>query len=163
MYQSDFSLEILKACREEYINTAIETTLYTSFNSIEKFIPLVDLFLCDIKQMDPIKHKEYTGVSNKLILKNISELCNKTKNILVRVPLIPGCNDDVDNIKATARFAHENGIDRKNILPYHKLGITKYKQLGKEYLMPDKNSPQSDDMNRLREIVEGQGVKCIIG
>lgn len=163
LFQPDFSLEILQACREEYINTAIETTLYSSFNIIEKFIPLVDLFLCDIKQMNSIKHKEYTGVSNEIILKNISKLCKKSKHILIRIPLIPGCNDDIDNIKQTARFAHENGIDRINILPYHKLGISKYKQLGKEYLIVNKDSPQADAMERLKAIVEEQEVKCIIG
>jgi pyruvate formate lyase activating enzyme len=163
LYQSDFSLEILKACREEYIHTAMETTLFAPFDIVEKFIPLVDLFLCDIKQMDSIKHKEYTGVQNENILKNITKLCKITKNIVIRVPLIPGCNDDAENIKATAKFAHENGIDRLNILPYHKLGISKYKQLGIVYSTPDKNPPNVDAVEILTNIVENQGVKCIIG
>lgn len=163
LYQHDFALEILKACKEEYINTAIETTLYAPFEVIEPFIPFVDLFLCDIKQMNDSKHKKYTGVSNKMILSNICSLSRKTKNILIRIPLIPGCNDDILNIQNTSKFAYDNGINRINILPYHNLGQSKYDKLGKEYKLKDTKSPEADKLEQLRKVVEEQGVKCIIG
>ncbi|AWI04894.1 glycyl-radical enzyme activating protein [Clostridium drakei] len=163
LYQHEFALEILKACKEEYINTAIETTLYAPFEVIEPFIPFVDLFLCDIKQMDNSKHKEYTGVSNKIILSNICSLAQKSKNILIRIPLIPGCNDDILNIKDTSKFAYDNGISRINILPYHNLGQSKYDKLGKEYKLKDTKSPEADKLEQLKKVVEEQGIKCIIG
>lgn len=160
-YQVEFAVEILKACHEEYINTAIESAMLVNTEVIDKFIPLTDLFLTDIKHMNSNKHRELTGVGNELILKNIAKIA-KYKPVLVRVPVIPSLNDDDENISATAEFCLKNGITRINLLPYHKLGQAKYEQLGLDYRMPDVQLPESSKMEHLKEIVEKVGVTCII-
>ncbi len=160
-YQPEFAIEILKSCQEEYINTAIESAMFVNTEIVEKFIPYTDLFLTDIKHVDSSKHKELTGVPNELILKNIS-IISKHKPIVVRVPIIPGFNDDKKNIIATAKFCLENKINRINILPYHKLGQAKYTQLGLEYKMPDINSPENNEMEQIKQLIESVGVTCVI-
>lgn len=161
VFQPDFAVEILKACKEEYVNTAIESAMFAKPENIEKFLPVTDLFLTDIKHMNSQKHKELTGVPNELILRNIA-LAAKYQPVLVRVPVIPGSNDDDKNIAATAAFCLENGIYRVNILPYHKLGINKYEQLGLEYLQPEVETPDDDKMEHIKEIMEHIGMTCII-
>ncbi|WML34788.1 indoleacetate decarboxylase activase [Clostridium sp. OS1-26] len=161
-YQPEFAVNILKACKEEYINTAVESAMFTNVETVNKFIPVTDLFLTDIKHMDEGKHKKLTGVSNKPILNNIS-IISKYKPVVVRVPIIPGLNDDKENIISISRFCAENNIDRINLLPYHKLGVAKYEQLGLTYGISDVNLPDKEKMELLKESVESLGVKCIIG
>jgi pyruvate formate lyase activating enzyme len=161
-YQPEFAVNILKACKEEYINTAVESAMFTSAEIVNKFIPVTDLFLTDIKHMDEDKHKKLTGVSNKPILNNIS-IISKHKPVVIRVPVIPDLNDDKENIISISRFCAENNIDRVNLLPYHKLGVAKYEQLGLTYDISDVNSPDKEKMELLKESVESLGVKCIIG
>lgn len=160
-YQHKFAVEILKACKDEYIHTAVESAVFSKTEILENFIPYVDLFLTDIKHMNSDKHKQLTGVENELILKNISMIA-KCKQILVRIPIIPGLNDDNENITATASFCKENGITRINILPYHKLGQAKYEQLGLEYNMPDIETPGNSKMEYIKQLIENLGVTCVI-
>lgn len=162
--QSDFALEILKACHSEYVHTAVESSMFLHFDLLEKYIPYIDFYLCDIKHMDSEKHKELTGVPNELILHNIAKLAKiDSSKVLIRVPVITGCNDDEENMVETARFAKENGLTRINLLPYHKLGIVKYEQLGKEYLMPEVETPDQEKMEHLRQVIQDQGVTCVVG
>lgn len=161
-FQPEFALEILKACKEEYISTAIESAMFTSLDIVEKFISLTDYFLTDIKHMDSQKHKELTGVPNEHILRNIARLA-KSSEVIIRIPIIPTLNDSEENIKNTAIFCRENGIERINILPYHKLGIAKYKQIGLPYKMPNLNPPDEKSMENLQDLIEKNGVKCVIG
>lgn len=164
LMQFDFALELLKACQEEYINTAVESAMHVPWERVEAALPYVDLFLTDIKQMDSAKHRELTKVGNEQILANIAALAKaKPGGVLVRVPVIPTMNDSVENIKATAAFAKANGIDRINLLPYHKMGEVKYRQIGVEYPMPDLPSPSAQQMEELRQVVDSQGVKGIVG
>ncbi|AEB76288.1 indoleacetate decarboxylase activase [Clostridium botulinum] len=160
-FQSSFALELLKACKDEFINTAIETSMSTSTEIIKEFIPVTDMFLADIKHMDTNKHKKLTGVSNSLILKNIS-LVSKYKPILVRIPIIPGFNDDNENIICTANFCKSNNISKINILPYHKLGESKYRQLNIDYNLNNVLTPNADKMNHVKNLIENVGVTCII-
>ncbi|MDW8801746.1 indoleacetate decarboxylase activase [Clostridium sp. A1-XYC3] len=161
-YQPEFAVSLLKACKEEYINTAVESAMFTTVDTVNKFIPVTDLFLTDIKHMNEDKHKKLTGVSNQPILNNIS-IISKQKPVVIRVPIIPGLNDDKENIISISRFCAENNIDRINLLPYHKLGVAKYEQLGLTYDILDVNSPNKEKMELLKEAVESSGVKCIIG
>lgn len=164
LMQFDFAMEILKACREEYVSTAVESAMHVPWERVETAMPYVDLFLCDIKQMDSDRHRELTKVGNEQILANIAALAKaKPTGVLVRVPVIPTMNDSLKNIGATAAFARANGIDRINLLPYHKMGEVKYRQIGIDYPMPDLPSPSADQMAELKQAVEAQGVKCIVG
>ncbi|MCT8977047.1 indoleacetate decarboxylase activase [Clostridium sp. CX1] len=161
-YQPEFAVSLLKACKEEYINTAVESAMFTTVDIVNKFIPVTDLFLTDIKHMNEDKHKKLTGVSNQPILNNIS-IISKQRPVVIRVPIIPGLNDDKENIISISRFCAENNIDRINLLPYHKLGVAKYEQLGLTYDILDVNSPNKEKMELLKEAVESSGVKCVIG
>lgn len=161
VFQHEFAIEILKACKEEYINTAIESTMFTTPEVVDNFMLYTDLFLTDIKHMNSSKHKELTGVYNEPILSNISKLA-RSKKVIVRVPVIPGLNDDDTNILETARFCLENNINKINLLPYHNLGQVKYEQLGLEYALKEVVTPETSKMEALKELVEGVGITCVV-
>ncbi|HHX66832.1 MAG: choline TMA-lyase-activating enzyme [Miniphocaeibacter sp.] len=151
--QPEAAKTLLMASKEEGINTAIETCGYVKTEKLLEIAEYVDLFLFDIKQMDPIKHNNLTGVNNELILKNLRELLDSRFNVHVRMPMLKDINDSKEEIKAVIEFLkpykdYENfkGID---LLPYHKLGVNKYNQLDMEY--PIEGDPSLTD-NELKQI-----------
>ncbi len=162
--QHEFVSVFLKKCKEIYIHTAIETCLYVKWEDLEKILDHVDLLYFDIKHMDARIHKELTGVSNELILEN-ARRASKMRPIIIRIPLIPGCNDSEENLLNTAKFAAELGenLQRIELLPYHTFGIHTYKQLGRKYELTDIEPPSEEYMIKLKELVESCGVKAQIG
>ena len=135
--QPEFLHEMLMACKSRNIHTAIDTCGYVSWDTLKKTISYVDLFLYDIKLMDERKHKEFTGASNKLILSNLQKLV-KVHQVIVRVPLIPDINNGLDSIEQLAEFLLKlRKIREIDLLPYHKLGVSKYKLLGRKYALED--------------------------
>ena len=138
--QWEFALEILKACRENNINTCVETSMYCSSDILEKFYPYTDLFFTDIKNMDSAVHKKWSGAGNELILKNIRQTAQAGKKLVVRIPVIPQINDSDENMRATAAFMRDNlgdSLVQVQLLPYRKMGIEKYNSLGIPYPMGD--------------------------
>ena len=113
----------------------------------------VDLFLFDIKQMDPVKHKQWTGVNNEQILANIRALLENGFNVRVRMPLLHGVNDDKAEIDAMIEiftpYRYQKNFDGVDLLPYHKLGVGKYAQLGRDYEIEGDPSLSEDDLNRI--------------
>lgn len=163
LVQYEFSKEILKASKAQGWNTAIETTGCAGDAAIEEVIPYVDLALMDIKNINSDIHKKYTGVSNEIILKNAKKISNITK-MVVRVPVIPNFNYDEKNILDICNFAKTlNNINTIHLLPYHNYGENKYNLLGRDYFMKDFTQLHKKDIEFLKEIVEKQGFKCIIG
>ncbi|MBE6035818.1 choline TMA-lyase-activating enzyme [Aminipila sp.] len=151
--QPEAATSLLQACKQEGINTAIETCGYTKLENILKIAEFTDLFLYDIKQMNSDKHFELTGVRNELILSNLKELLHRRYNVQVRMPMLKGINDSEDEIKQVIEFLmpfrdYKNfkGID---LLPYHKLGVNKYNQLGKEYPIKGDPSLSEEDLDRI--------------
>lgn len=136
--QPDFLRACLVEAKARGLHTAVETCGHTSWEVLGSLMGDVDLFLCDIKHMDTARHRALTGVGNERILSNISLLSQAGANLRLRLPLIPHCNDSEANIEATARFvaglATSRGLD---ILPYHRLGASKWQQLGREYVMAE--------------------------
>ena len=164
LYQPEFARALLQACRENGVNTAIETTLCADWETVASFIPLIDTFLVDIKHMDSAKHKEFTTQPNEQIHDNIRRLANAGANIVVRVPVIPSFNDTPAELHAIAQFAYEElGVGEMHILPYHKLGYDKYIGLGREYPMGDTPSPDKAKMEMLRNVCASTGIICHIG
>lgn len=138
LLQADFAKEILTKCRHYGIHTAIETSFYAPFEQVCKLLPFLNLLIVDIKHIDGQKHYEWTGVDNKIILENILKADKSPHQfeILVRIPLIPGVNDDDQNLQKTAKFCERlNKIKAIEILPYHRLGVGTYEQLGRPYEM----------------------------
>jgi len=164
LYQADFVSTLLKKCKERGYNTAIETSSYCKWYEFEKVIKYVDLFLCDIKHMDEKLHIKGTGVSNLLILGNIKKLRKRGKKIIIRVPIIPGFNDEERNIKQICLLTKNNGIEEINLLPYHRLGESKYKNIGKKcYKLHNLKVPEKQKMKVLKKIVESYELVCRIG
>lgn len=163
LVQSDFTLELLKAAKEQGWHTAIETTAYADGKVIEKVLPYVDLALLDIKSMNPEVHKKFTGVSNEIILQNAVRVSEITQTV-IRVPTIPGVNADEEDILAISRFAKTlHNIKTIHLLPYHTYGENKYELLGRDYLMKDVMTLTPEKIQALKTVVEGQGLECIIG
>jgi pyruvate formate lyase activating enzyme len=132
--QPIFTKEVLKLCKTEGIHTALDTSGYGSWKSLTQILKYTDLVLYDIKHMNPTMHKEYTGVTNRIILKNALRISTEGKDMIIRVPVIPTINDSKDNITSLTNFIKKlKTVKEVNLLPYHKLGIPKYKMLGREY------------------------------
>ena len=132
--QPEFARDLLRAAKENGINTAMESMGCASYETIEKILPYLDTYLMDIKHTNPAKHKEFTGRSNELMLENAKKIAaSGMTNLVIRVPVIPGFNDRVDEIESIARFAGSlPGVNKIHLLPYHRLGQDKYEGLGRE-------------------------------
>lgn len=162
--QADFAAELLKACKEEGLHTAIESSSATSFDKIEKLLPYLDLYLMDIKHMDSEKHKEYTSHGNERILENARKIAESGVELVIRTPVIPGFNDTPEEIKAISHFAKTlPGVCEHHLLPYHRLGTDKYNGLGRRYTLPDVEPPSKEKMEYLLSVAETSGLRCKIG
>lgn len=131
LLQASFAKELLKECKVLGIHTAIETNLSVSWKWIEELIPLVDLWMCDLKHSDPIIHKEWTGLTNTTVLSNLSRLSDKNHSIIIRTPIVPGFNDSpgvIENICDTVETIE--GLVYYELLPFHPLGFNKYNNFG---------------------------------
>jgi pyruvate formate lyase activating enzyme len=162
--QHDLLLELLNACRAKYIHTAVETCGFVRDD--EKFdalLPLVDLFLYDIKCIDDEKHRRFTGVTNETILRNARRIASSGGKMVVRVPLIPGFNDTRDDIEAIGDFVLSLiSVKEVNLLPYHELGKSKYGMLGREYGLEGAPALTDERVQELRSILVNCGLACTI-
>lgn len=141
LFQQRFLMHALLACKEKHIHTVVDTCGYASWASFKSLLPLVDLFLYDIKLMDKEKHIRYTSVSNGLIISNLRKLSGAGVHIIVRIPLIPGINDDEQNLEQCAALLEGlPQLDGVALMPYHEIGLAKYKGLGMDYRLPNKKS-----------------------
>ncbi|MBR3968408.1 MAG: glycyl-radical enzyme activating protein [Clostridia bacterium] len=164
LLQPDFAVALLKSCKENGINTAIETTGFANRDVIERFLPYLDTVLMDIKHINPDKHKEFTSQSNERILENAKLIAEKAKKLIIRVPVIPTFNDTVAEIAEIAAFASSlSRVDEIHLLPYHSMGRDKYTGLGREYTMGDIKSPTNELMEVLKQTAEQFGLKAQIG
>ncbi|MHB1315752.1 MAG: glycyl-radical enzyme activating protein [Christensenellales bacterium] len=154
LLQAEFAQELLKEAKKEHFDTAVETCGNVPWASFESVMPYTDMFMVDIKHMDPVKHRELTGCDNALILKNARMLLKKGAPVVFRVPVIPGLNDSEDNIKALAGFASETQPLQVELLPYHQLGVSKYEMMGKQYMLPDIVPPDSRRMEEIGRLME---------
>jgi pyruvate formate lyase activating enzyme len=164
--QPDFAISILKLCREAGIHTAIETCGFAKWETLKALLDYTDLVLYDIKHMDAAIHKKYTAVSNEQILDNAKRIRAELKlPMLARLPTIPGYNDSLENMESAARFiAHELGNEVKvHLLPYHRLGETKYERMeineGCIHIEP----PSDERMEELKKMFESFGLTVAIG
>ena len=132
-YQSEFTIALLKAAKAAGLHTCVETSGFCSEQVIREAAPFVDLFLLDIKETDPVRHKEFTGVDNGPILHNAELLSDLQKDMILRCPIIPGCNDREAHYQAIAGLANRLKTVREiHIEPYHPFGVDKYLNLGME-------------------------------
>lgn len=164
--QPEFARDLLKAAKYAGISTALESTACAPYQTIRELLPYLDQYLMDIKHMDPQKHQEYTGADNRLILENAKKIAaSKETELNIRIPVIPGFNDTVEEIRGIASFARElSEVKRLFLLPYHRLGQDKYEGLGRDYLMGDVLPPTAEKMEQLKQAAESASMlTCQIG
>ncbi|MBE6629417.1 MAG: glycyl-radical enzyme activating protein [Ruminococcaceae bacterium] len=151
MLQLDFLCEILKKCKENGIQTAVDTAGHVPYTAFERVLPYTDIFLYDVKMMDGEKHKAYVGADNALILKNLAKLLQTGKRIWIRVPVIGGVNDTEEEMLAIRAFFEKHGQPEKiELLPYHAMGESKALAMGKtqqRFAVPEK-----EKIERLRAV-----------
>lgn len=151
--QPEAAKNLLMACKQVGINTAIETCGYAKKENILEIAEFTDLILFDMKHIDPDKHFELTGVRNETILENLEELLRRRYNVKIRMPMLKGINDSeaeirgvIDFLMPYKEYKNFKGID---LLPYHKLGVNKYTQLGMEYPIAGDPSLSEEDLDRI--------------
>ena len=164
MLQYKFAARLLEKCHSNYIHTTIETSGYAQWQHYQEVLKNTDWVFVDIKHMDSDMHFKETGVHNRLILDNIERMAyDRNYRLIVRVPVISGFNDDDKNIIETAEFVKRLNIQEINILPFHRLGTSKYTQLSREYMFADMESPETKKMDQIRDTFESFGISCYIG
>jgi len=154
LMQPEFSLDLLKQCRKARLHTAMETSGYSPLEIFKKISRRVDLVLFDLKHMDSKLHKQFTGVSNKLILRNARWLSGSRIPMIARIPVIPGYNDSRSNLESTASFVSRLNVEEVDLLPYHSFGSSKYRMLGQEYKLEDLKPQDKGRMLEIRHLVE---------
>jgi pyruvate formate lyase activating enzyme len=137
--QAGLACELLKEARRRRINTSIETCGFAEWKDLEQACGYLDSILFDIKSMNPVKHKEFTGVSNERILENFQRLCERFPDLpkRVRTPIIPGFNDTEEDVEAIVDFIRGKPNVEYELLAYHRLGQPKYQYLGRQYTLVD--------------------------
>jgi pyruvate formate lyase activating enzyme len=164
LLQPGFLLALLRACQEREIHTALDTCGFAPWETLDRVREYVDLFLYDLKLMDDDGHLKFTGVSNELILRNLQALSRRGHNVVVRVPVIPGINDDDENVRRIGTFAAAlPSLQRVDLLPYHHAGAQKYHRLHKVYELPDARPPSDGRMAEIGQVLRGFGLHVKIG
>ncbi len=150
LVQPSFAEALLEACRSRGISTALDTSGFAASGALERLARHADLVLFDLKVMDPDTHKAFTGVSNAAILENLKGLVAAGREVWVRIPLVPGVNDDDDNIRRTIALLRSlGGIRRVGLLPYHAGGLDKARRIGKGSRFRKFESPSEERLARI--------------
>ncbi|VUT24937.1 MAG: Ketoisovalerate oxidoreductase subunit VorD [Candidatus Methanolliviera sp. GoM_oil] len=162
--QEDFVFALLSACKEKGLNTAIETCGYCKEETILRLSKVTDLFLYDLKHLDSRKHEEGTGKRNEQILQNLSLLLESNSRVILRIPLIPGFNMDEDAIASIGEYIRRlPRTVQVQLLPFHRLGTSKYEKLGRDYLYKTVDSPSEEKVQAICSHLEGMGIETSIG
>jgi pyruvate formate lyase activating enzyme len=179
----EFLIEMLKTCGEKGLHRAVDTCGFAATETLLEVAKHTDLFLYDLKLIDPVQHKKWTGVDNRLILKNLKILAEIGANINIRIPFIKNVNTGIEEITGMAEFVSKlqltkNGgseplsadnagptpkILHVNLLPYHNIASGKYKKLEMFYNSDEMDEPTIEDMKIAAEIFGKFGIEVEIG
>ena len=169
LLQSSFVCSILERCRKEKIHTCVETTMHASQEVMRQVCLAADLVIADLKAMDSRIHRQWTGAGNEQILENLKALAGEKKDLILRIPVIPGVNHNRQNMQDTAGFVLKelhNRILYLELLPFMHLGEEKCASLDRVYLMseagPDRETFREEVMQWVRFFRE-QGIRCKTG
>ena len=156
LLQADFCAELLAMAKREGLHTAVDTCGMVPWEAFKAVLPVTNLFLFDLKQMDPELHRRYTGSDNAQILANLRRLSEAGAAIEIRIPLIPGVNDDERFLRAAGELLRGlEGIRAVRLLPFNALSHSKYEAVGREDTMPDASPPSDEALARARAELEG--------
>ena len=165
LLQHEFLTEMLKTLKQRGIHTAVDTSGQAKTALFDAIMPFTDLFLYDLKHMDPEKHRTYTGVDNRLILKNLKHLAAEKANIFIRIPVVPTINDSRQDLSEMIGYLKTlNGsIKEVHLLPYHAFAGNKYVRLKKENKLKNLKSYDRKDIEPIRQQFEAAGFTVKIG
>lgn len=161
--QADFAEALAKAAHESGVHVAMETTGFAAPEDFERVAAQVDLLLFDVKHYDPEKHREGTGVDCERIHANLRSAQAAGKEIVARIPVIPGFNARLTDAAGLAELIAGVGIGRVDLLPFHQLGEHKYEKLGVDYAMAGMRPLPPEALGKYREEFLRRGLDCRIG
>ena len=155
----DYVEEVCRKLHENGVSVFIDTSGYTDYENLKRILPYVDVFLYDIKVMDPEGHKKYIGVDNSLILENLKKLSDEGAGLYIRLPIIQQVNATDEHIESVIHFLKENNIHARqvNLLPYHDIGKGKYVSLDMEDHDDEMSVPVSELMEHFKSMFVEQG------
>lgn len=162
LFQWEFVYQLLKACKEKGLHTALDTCGYAPWNELERVLEYTELVLYDIKHTNPKEHRKGTAKSNLLILDNVRRIAAKGVRIWLRIPSIPGYNDSRENMGKIAGLGVEIKAQKVTLLPYHEWGKPKYESLGRRYLFEPTESLSDERIQSIKELVESFGLEVNI-
>lgn len=164
MMQVDFLVQMLKRCREESLSTAVDTSGYADREDLEGILELTDLFLFDLKLADDSEHVKYTGVSNAGIIENLGLLTRNGARVWIRVPLVPGITDGMDNISGIISIISGYGnIEKVSLLPYNKIGEDKFRRLNIPFRPGDLRTQTESELDGMRDRFIDAGFAVSVG
>lgn len=162
--QAEFVEELARQAQERNLHTAIETCGHVKWSTLKSILKHIDLVLYDLKHMDTSEHRRLTGVPNELILENLQRIATLGLPVRVRMPLIPGCNDSPENVRATADFvAGLSNLEAFDILPYHRMGEPKWGQLDQPYELHEVSPHSRDHVFELVDIARQYDIEITVG
>jgi len=163
LIQRSFLMALLRACKERDIHTVVDTSGYTTWEALDSIRGFVDLFFYDLKLMDNERHIRYTGVSNEPILRNLKSLSEHRHPVYVRIPLIPGVNDDGVNLRQSAELlASLPNVTGVELMGYHDIAAAKYEALGMSYRLNGTKPPTVEHMQQAGSILDRYRLKVKI-
>jgi len=165
LMHADYLLQILKACGKRFYHRVVDTTAFSSLETILEVAKHTELFLIDLKVMDADIHKRFTGVNNEKILRNITELAKTDVDIIFRIPLIKEVNAYRENIIKTAEFinALEGNRNVINLLPYHKVAENKHKKLGNSNGFIEFKAPTESEIEEIISVFKEYNITASVG
>jgi glycyl-radical enzyme activating protein family len=165
LMQPKFLKEMLIVCKREEIHTAVDTSGFASWATLRELLPYIDLFLYDLKIMDEKLHKVHTGVSNKLVLENLTRLLNERKKVRIRIPMIPGISFTSENIRQSIDYLKKlpDCIEGVDLLPYHNTAIHKYERFRFSNKLEKMGSLAKEELVNVKQQFELAGFRTNIG
>ncbi len=161
LMQPDFLEEALKSLKREAVHTAIDTSGCTPWPVLEQIAAYTDLFLYDLKLINDLESRKYTGISSRLAIDNLKRLVEDGARIRVRIPVIPAFTDHNSNLDAVAESLIECGLDELELIPYHNYGTAKYARLDLEYRPGAIEIPTSEILGRIKDRFRTRGIKIL--
>lgn len=163
LYQPTFAHALLAVAQDRGLHTAIETTGFAQAEVLLKVVSMTDLVLYDFKHFDSRKHIANTGVDNDLILSNLRLLCERGQPMVIRIPVIPGFNDSLEDAAGFGRILSELKVEEINLLPFHQMGEHKYELLGQDYEYRGRKSIREESLVEYRQIMADFDLDVKIG
>jgi len=162
LMQPEFLMELFKLCRENGIQTALDTSGYIFSDKAKQVLELVDMVLLDIKHINPEKYKILTSVELDNTLKFAKYLNEINKPTWLRYVLVPGYSDDENDLHEWAKFTSQlKNVERVDVLPFHQMGQYKWEKVGKEYKLKDTPTPTRELVEKAEGIFRSYGLKLL--